>query len=295
MTFKLNPKPYNLQPTGFPRRPHHHSKLNLPSRHPTLPRIHPILTTMTRSPFLLSLLAVLAVTLTPAPAAQYKTRAVKTIGQPVLAQIETAIRSQRQAGHPGYNPEFVLVVDPAKQRMHVLSRNKADIVTTLKCATGRGGLGPEDGQTPTGFFTIGGVRIAKNADTSIQTGDTKKGVAGIYAEMLYPPSHPAPELRGLVPNNVVIHSYNPAASKMLTERREKRLVGRVPCSSGCPVLEVEDAKTLAPYLTASAGKFDPDARPNAALKTLIAQGKVTQHARNTLGGGVFIMGGRYRA
>lgn len=247
---------------------------------------------MTRHRFLLTLATLAASGLASSPAAPYQPAAIKTIGLVTLNQIEAGIQAQRRAGHPAYNPEFVFVVDPAKQRMHVLSRKNANIVTTLRCGTGRGGLGPRDSQTPTGFFTIGGVRIAKGADTSIQTGDTKKGVSGIYAEMLYPPSHPDPSQRGLVPNNVIIHSYNPAASSMLRERKDKRMIGRVPCTTGCPVVDTGDAKKLAPYLAASAGKFDPGAKPNTALRNLIAQGKVKLHSRNTLGGAVFIIGGR---
>jgi len=138
---------------------------------------------------------------------------------------------------------------------------------------------------------MGGVRIAKNGDSSIQTGDTKKGVSGIYAELLYPPSCPDPELRSRVPNGVVIHTYNPNASTMLRERRSKRLIGRVPCTTGCPVPEIEDVKKLLPYLKGSAGQFDPDARPNAALRSLIKQGKVKQYANNRLGAGIFVIGG----
>jgi hypothetical protein len=235
-------------------------------------------------------LAVLFTGITHAHADTYSKRARTTIGSGVLMQIEAGIQAQRAAGHRSYNPAYVFVVDPSKQRMHVLARGKRDIVKTVRCGTGKKGLGIEDGQTPTGFFTMGGIRIAKNADTSIQTGDTKKGVSGIYAEILYPPSFPDPELRGRVPNGVVIHSYNPKASSMLRERRAKRLIGRVPCTTGCPVPEIEDVKKLLPYLKGSAGRFDPDARPNAALRSLIKQGKVKQYASDRLGAGIFIMG-----
>lgn len=223
-------------------------------------------------------------------AAPYSKRALSTIGGGVLQQIEGGIRAQQAAGHREYNPTYVFVVDTSKQRMHVLDRRKGDIATTVRCGTGKKGLGIEDGQTPTGFFTMGGVRIAKNGDTSIQTGDTKKGVSGIYAEILFPPSYPDPKLRGTVPNGVVIHSYNPNVSSMLKERRVKRLIGRVPCTTGCPVPEIEDVKQLLPYIKASAGKFDPEARPNAALRSLISKGTVKQYASDRLGAGIFITG-----
>ncbi|MDB4491787.1 L,D-transpeptidase [bacterium] len=235
-------------------------------------------------------LAVLLAGVTHAPAVTYSKRAQATIGNDTLQQIEAGIQAQQTAVHRTYNPAYAFVVDPKTQRMHVLARRKGNIVTTLRCGTGKNGLGFGDAQTPTGFFTMGGVRIAKNGDTSIQTGDTKKGVSGIYAEILYPPSFPDPELRGRVPNGVVIHSYNPKASSMLRERRSKRLVGRVPCTTGCPVPKIEDVKKLIPYLEGSTGRFDTDARPNAALQSLIKQGKVKQYARNQLGAGIFIMG-----
>ncbi len=227
---------------------------------------------------------------TNASAVSYSKRARATLGNEVLGRIEAGIQAQRAAGYRHYNPAHVFVVDPRKQRMHVLARSKGDIVATVRCGTGKKGLGFADGQTPTGFFTMGGVRIAKNGDTSIQTGDTKKGVSGIYAEILYPPSFPDPQLHGRVPNGVVIHSYNPKASSMLRARRSQRLIGRVPCTTGCPVPEIEDVKKLLPYLKTSAGRFDPDARPNAALRSLIRKGKVKQYASNRLGAGIFIMG-----
>ena len=160
--------------------------------------------------------------------------------------IESAIAAQRQAGHPNYDPTWLFVVDPASQRMHIINRRTGQVKETFRCGTGKGGLGIEDTQTPPGFFTMGGVRIAKNGNTALQTGDSKKGVSGIYAEMLYPPSHPDPKLRGMVPNGVVIHSYNPAASEMLRQRRAQRLIGRVPCTTGCPVPDIEDAPKLIP-------------------------------------------------
>jgi hypothetical protein len=234
--------------------------------------------------------AALVAIISAAHGAPYSKRADSAVGTATLEAIEEGIDAQRAAGHGGYDPQFVFIVDPAKQRMHVLSRRDGDLALTVRCGTGKGGLGFGDDQTPPGFFTMGGVRIAEGADTSIQTGDTKKGVSGIYAEMLYPPSFADAELRGRVPNGVVIHSYNPEASAMLRERREKRLVGRVPCTSGCPVSEVDEAKKLVPYLTASAGRFDPDSRPNPALRDLIAAGKVKEHSGDSLGAPIFVIG-----
>ncbi|MEM7384405.1 MAG: L,D-transpeptidase, partial [Verrucomicrobiota bacterium] len=236
----------------------------------------------------LPFLALLLLGTTPLLAEPYKKRAHAIIGVGVLQRVEAGIRAQRVSGHPTYSPRHVFVVDTKKQRMHVLDRRKRDVVASLLCGTGKKGLGIEDGQTPTGFFTMGGVRIAKNGDISIQTGDTKKGVSGIYAEILYPPSYPDPTLRGRVPNGVVIHSYNPLASSMLRERRAKRLIGKVPCTTGCPVPAIHEVKKLLPYLKKSAGRFDPDARPNAALRSLIRRGTVKQYANDRLGAGIYI-------
>ena len=220
----------------------------------------------------------------------YKSRTMETLGRTTLQQIEAGIHAQQTAGHPRYNPAYVYVVDPKKQRMFVLARKSGTIAVNIPCGTGKNGLGLGDAQTPTGFFTMGGIRIAKNGDTSIQTGDTRKGVSGIYAEILFPPTYADSALRGRVPNGVVIHSYNPKVSSMLRERRAKRLIGRVPCTMGCPVPEIEDVKKLLPYLKASAGEFDSDTRPNAALRELIRQGKVKQYARQQLGAAIFILG-----
>ncbi|MBK1832560.1 L,D-transpeptidase [Roseibacillus ishigakijimensis] len=203
--------------------------------------------------------------------------------------IDSAIAAQRQAGHPDYNPQWLYLVDPASQRLHVVSLRTRQIRETLLCGTGKRGLGTGDAQTPPGFFTMGGVRIAHNGDPSIQTGDSKKGVSGIYAEMLYPPSHPDPKLRGMVPNGVVIHSYNPTASEMLRQRRAQRLVGRVPCTTGCPVPEIDQAPRLIPYLKASAGRFDPTASPNANLRALIASGKVVEYQTQALGDPIYVL------
>jgi len=203
--------------------------------------------------------------------------------------IQSSIAAQRQAGHPNYNPQWVYVVDPAAQRMHVISLKTGAIRETLRCGTGKKGLGTAHAQTPPGFFTMGGVRIAQNANSAIQTGDSKTGVSGIYAEILYPPTHPNPSLRGYVPNGVVIHSYNPEASEMLRQRRAQRMIGRIPCTTGCPVPDIDEAHKLIPYLKASAGRFDPTANPNANLRNLISSGQVKQYQRNQLGDPIYIL------
>lgn len=203
--------------------------------------------------------------------------------------IEFNIAAQRQAGHPNYDPAWLFLIDPSSQRMQVISLKTRKVHETLRCGTGKRGLGFGSAQTPTGFFTMGGVRIAKNGDTSIQTGDSKKGVSGIYAEMLYPPTHPDPALRGYVPNNVVIHSYNPEASEMLRQRRAQRLIGRVPCTTGCPVPAIDEAHKLIPYLKQSAGKFDPTAKPNTNLRSLINSGQVKEYQRPQLGAPIYIL------
>lgn len=203
--------------------------------------------------------------------------------------IESALTAQREAGHPGYDPDWLFLVDPSTQRMHVISLKTRRVHETLRCGTGKRGLGFGPAQTPTGFFTMGGVRIARNANPAIQTGDSKTGVSGIYAEILYPPGHPDPRLRGYVPNNIVIHSYNPAASEMLRQRREQRLIGRVPCTTGCPVPDIDEAHKLIPYLKQSAGQFDPTANPNANLRSLINSGQVTEYKSNRLGAPIFIL------
>lgn len=243
--------------------------------------------------FLTTLLVAVAAAVSLTSCATNNGRAGSSL-EVALQEIEAGVSAQRAAGHASYDPQYVFIVDPAKQRMHVLARKGGGIVTTVRCGTGKNGLGFGEAQTPTGFFTMGGVRIARNADTSIQTGDSKKGVSGVYAEILYPPSYAEARLRGRVPNNVVIHSYNPEVSAMLRERRAQRLIGRVPCTTGCPVPDIDEAGKLVPYLRAGAGRFDPETRPNAALQSLIAQGKVTQYSTNRLGAGVFIMGGSAR-
>ena len=205
------------------------------------------------------------------------------------AAIQSGIAAQRRAGHANYNPEFLYVVDPAAQRMHVISLQAGEVRETLRCGTGKRGLGFGYAQTPPGFFTMGGVRIAKNASSAIQTGDSKKGVSGIYAEILYPSTYPNPRLRGYVPNGVVIHSYNPGASEMLRQRRDQRMIGRIPCTTGCPVPDIDEAHKLVPYLKKSAGRFDPTANPNANLRNLIAQGRVRVYQRDQLGAPIYIL------
>lgn len=203
--------------------------------------------------------------------------------------IKSTILAQRKVGYPNYDPKWIYVVDPATQQMNVVSLKTGETYETLRCGTGKRGLGISHAQTPPGFFTMGGVRIAKNADSSIQTGDSKRGVSGIYAEILYPPTHSDPTLRGYVPNGVVIHSYNPNASKMLYQRRAQRKIGRIPCTTGCPVLEIDEAPRLVSYLKQSAGKFDPTATPNTHLQALIRSGQVTQYHRDQLGDPIYIL------
>ena len=203
--------------------------------------------------------------------------------------IQSFIAKQRQAGHPNYKPTWLYVVDPANQQMHVISLKTRKIQKTLRCGTGKRGLGWGHAQTPPGLFTMGGVRIAKGASSDIQTGDTKKGVAGIYAEILFPPTHANPKKRGYVHNGVVIHSYNPDASTMLRQRRDQRLIGRTPCTFGCSVPDIDEAPKLIPYLKKSAGKFDPTANPNANLRSLISRGMVKQYQTNQLGDPIYIL------
>ena len=203
--------------------------------------------------------------------------------------IQSFIATQRRTGHPNYNPEWLYVVDPATQRMLVISVKTRKTHETLRCGTGKRGLGFGYAQTPPGFFTMGGVRIAKNANSDIQTGDSKKGVSGIYAEIQFPPTHPDPRLRGYVPNGVVIHSYNPDASDMLHQRRAQRMIGRIPCTTGCPVPDIDEAHKLIPYLKRSAGKFDPTASPNTNLRSLISQGQVKVYQRDQLGDPIYIL------
>jgi len=206
-----------------------------------------------------------------------------------LATIQSFVAIQRTSGNPNYNPQWAYIVDPSTQRMMVMSVKTGRIHETLRCGTGKLGLGFKHAQTPPGIFTMGGVRIAKNGNAAIQTGDSKKGVSGIYAEILYPPTYPDTSLRGYVPNGVVIHSYNPEASEMLRQRRAQKMIGRIPCTTGCPVPDIDEAYKLIPYLKSSAGKFDPTARPNANLRNLINQGMVKVYQRNQLGDPIYIL------
>ena len=203
--------------------------------------------------------------------------------------IQSAIKAQRRAGHPDYQPTWLYLVDPAKQRLLVVSAKTGKVHEKLRCGTGKRGLGTAHAQTPPGFFTMGGVRIAKNANHRIQTGDSKRGVSGIYAEILYPPSHPDPKLRGYVPNGVVIHSYNPETGNMLYQRRAQRKIGRIPCTTGCPVPDIDEFHKLIPYLKQSAGRFDPTANPNATLQNLIRTGQVKVYQRQQLGDPIYIL------
>ncbi len=215
------------------------------------------------------------------------------LGKSDWANIESSIAAQRRAGHPDYNPTYLYIVDPGSQRMQVVSLKTRKVQETLRCGTGKRGLGFAHAQTPPGFFTMGGVRIAKNADASIQTGDSKKGVSGVYAEILYPPTWHDPSLRGYVPNGVVIHSYNPEASGMLRQRRDQRMIGRIPCTTGCPVPDTDEVHKLVPYLRKSAGRFDPTANPNANLRALIESGQVTQIQHGKLGDPIYILNRRF--
>jgi len=237
-------------------------------------------------PFLVLLLPLLTSPVSSAP--DYQPEVVEKLGD-TLETIESHIDAQRKAGHPDYDPAFVYVVDPRSQRLHVLSRESGQIALTLRVGTGSNGVGFDSGQTPPGFYVMGGVRIARNADWRLQTGDTKTGVSGFYAELLYPPSHPDPAERGTVPINVVMHSFNPNVSSMLRERHERQLIGKEPCTTGCPVVRPQDAPQLAPFLEQSAGPFDPSANPNRALRRLIRWRKVREYSNDRLGDAIYVI------
>jgi hypothetical protein len=207
----------------------------------------------------------------------------------VVDEIRVHIDAVRKSGERHYIPELIYVVDPSAQRMHILNGKTYQLEKTLLTGTGSNGVGFKGGQTPPGFYTMGGVRIAKNASASIQTGDTRSGVSGVYAELLYPPTHEDPAKRGKVPINVVIHSFNPAVSEMLRRRHEDGLIGKVPCTTGCPVLRPQDTAILAPYLIRSAGRFDPGTKPGDSLRALIRSKQVTEHSRRGLGDPIFII------
>ena len=110
----------------------------------------------------------------------------QSIESEAISLLRNGIEAQRQAGYPDYNPRYAYVVVPSHQRMTVLSMATLEPVLSIPVGTGKNGLGFGGAQTPIGFFTMGGVRIAKDASAYIQTGDSKSGVSGVYAEMLYP-------------------------------------------------------------------------------------------------------------
>lgn len=87
--------------------------------------------------------------------------------------------------------------DPTTQRLHVISLQTRQIHETLRCGTGKRGLGFGPAQTPTGFFTIGGVRIARNSDPAIQTGDSKTSLQR-SAGPFDPTAHPNATLQALI-------------------------------------------------------------------------------------------------
>ena len=72
------------------------------------------------------------------------------------SSIESSIAAQRKAGHADYDPDWLFLVDPSTQRMHVVSLKTRQVHETLRCGTGKRGLGFGSAQTPTGFFTMGG-------------------------------------------------------------------------------------------------------------------------------------------
>lgn len=216
--------------------------------------------------------------------------AVPPVTVNTIQEIQREIQAVQSAGHPRYQPQFIYVVDPSAQRLHVLSGQTFEIKLTLPAGTGAKGVGFADGQTPPGFFTMGGVRIAKDASASIQTGDSRPGVSGIYAELLYPPHFPDRTKRGKVPINVVIHSFNPKVSESLRRRYEDGLIGKEPCTTGCPVVHPNDAIKLAPYLKESAGSFDPATRAGAKLSELIRKKLVLEYShRFRLGDAIYII------
>jgi hypothetical protein len=209
--------------------------------------------------------------------------------------LQEGIAAQREAGFADYDPQTAYVVDPSAQEMTVYHLESLSPMLTIPVGTGKNGLGFGGGQTPTGFFTMGGVRIARGANAYIQTGDSRQGVSGIYAEILYPPSHHNPALRGRVPNNVVIHGFNPRASQMLKERHTKKLIGKYPCTTGCPVPAMKDLSKLAPFLPESAGAFDPTSRPNGTLQSLLRKKQVIEYTNESgLGDPILILDRPFR-
>ncbi len=213
----------------------------------------------------------------------------------VALLLKEGIEAQRQAGVTDYNPKTAYVVDPSTQEMKVYHLESLTPMLTIPVGTGKNGLGFGGAQTPIGFFTMGGVRIAKGASAYIQTGDSRQGVSGLYAEILYPPSHPNPSLRGRVPNNVVIHGFNPRASQMLKERHTKKMIGKFPCTTGCPVPAMKDLPKLAPYLKDSAGAFDPGSTPNGTLQSLLRKKQVVEYSNESgLGDPILILDRPFR-
>lgn len=207
----------------------------------------------------------------------------------IQARIDSLNESLKQSGSPGYSPKYVYVVDPRAQRMHILFAKDYQLACTLPVGTGSRGVGFESSQTPPGFYTMGGVRIAKDASSGIQTGSHLAGISGVFAELHFPPDHPDVATRGRIPINVVMHSYNPKASNMLRKRFESGLIGKVPCTMGCPVFNPQDAPIVAPYLEQSAGEFDPASKPGPALRELLRSGQVVEHSRKQLGDVIFVI------
>lgn len=226
----------------------------------------------------LLLIAPLSASESPGPAVP-----VQPVTLTAIQEIQAQIDAVRNAGHPRYQPRHVYVVDPATQRLHILAPGSFQVELTLLAGTGSNGVGFGDGQTPPGFYTMGGVRIARNASSDIQTGDSRPGVSGVYAELLYPPTHPEKAKRGRVPINVVIHSFNPKVSATLRRRHEDGLIGKQPCTTGCPVVRPQDAIQLVPFLKESAGSFDPATKAGPALRELIRKGAVTEYPKLRLG------------
>ncbi|MDB4638304.1 hypothetical protein OAE64_00285, partial [bacterium] len=56
--------------------------------------------------------------------------------------IKSTILAQRKVGYPNYDPKWIYVVDPATQRMNVVSLETGKTYETLRCGTGKRGLGP---------------------------------------------------------------------------------------------------------------------------------------------------------
>ena len=216
---------------------------------------------------------------------------------PVSSQVIEEIRSHidalnevlKESGSPCYSPKYIYVVDPKTQRMHILFAKSYGLACTLPAGTGSRGVGFGSSQTPPGFYTMGGVRIAKDASSDIQTGSNLAGISGVFAELHYPPDHPKVAERGKIPINVVMHSYNPKASNMLRNRFEKGLIGKVPCTMGCPVFNPQDAPVVAPYFEQSAGEFDPASKPGPALRELLRTGKVVEYTHKRIGDVIFVI------